>query len=330
MRLTHLGLVLAASAWISLPAAAAPQIVRVWETQPTDSYDFLQGPMDLNADGILDLVMTSDAGHGTRRFEVRSAATGQVQAQSNSGYEISNPVITDLDDDGRSEIVFVDRTSHLVCVEFTGAPGPLFVRWDIQPFPGFSFFHFFADFDGNGHQYIVAQVKDSRGDDLYKVYTRQGQYFSEYLVRDSGVMTLTGLAMDDFDSDLRNELMLIYRDNSQFRDYMILLESSAPVPVEEGPRGQSGMALSAGVPNPARGDSRIGYTVPTQGRVSLRVYDVTGREVKTLVDGNVPAGSHEATWDGRDAKGQPVRAGAYFYELNAAGRKVGKQLIRLR
>jgi hypothetical protein len=329
MKIPKLLLAAAASALVTLPAAAAPAIVKVWDTPSFESYKFLTGPVDLNGDGTKDLVTQLTTSHGLQQIQVRSAAGGTLLAQSQFEYDIDNGIVLiDLDGDDRSEIIFLDGTSRLVCLQYLGT-SPLNVRWSITPFPTASFMHFFADFDANGHMYVAALGKDPRGDDLLEVYDRNGQYFSEYLLRNTSSMTLSGLALDDFDGDSRDELMMLYNDNSSFRDSLILLEPTTTVAVEPGRDASSGVALGATVPNPANGTTRIDYSIPTRGPVELRVIDVTGREVRTLVQGEVPAGRHDALWDGRDGAGRPVPAGAYFYELNAAGRKVGKQIIRL-
>jgi flagellar hook assembly protein FlgD len=88
--------------------------------------------------------------------------------------------------------------------------------------------------------------------------------------------------------------------------------------------------LGASIPNPALSSTRIEYRVPSRGAVTLRLLDVAGREVRVLVQGDVEAGRHEATWDGRDAHGRTVPAGAYFYELTAGGERSTRQIIRLR
>jgi hypothetical protein len=68
-------------------------------------------------------------------------------------------------------------------------------------------------------------------------------------------------------------------------------------------------------PNPASGISWIPYSLAQEGSISLHVYDVTGRVVRTLIDGRVAAGNHYAVWDGRDDAGAPVASGLYFYRV---------------
>ncbi|MFH1144813.1 MAG: FlgD immunoglobulin-like domain containing protein, partial [Candidatus Eisenbacteria bacterium] len=73
-------------------------------------------------------------------------------------------------------------------------------------------------------------------------------------------------------------------------------------------------------PNPFSIDTRIEYVLPEEGRVSLRLFDTAGRLVRTLVDGNRPAGEHVTLWDGRDDRGWRVGSGVYYCILDARGR----------
>lgn len=76
-------------------------------------------------------------------------------------------------------------------------------------------------------------------------------------------------------------------------------------------------ALRGATPNPARSRTHIAFDLPAQVAVSLQVYDVTGRIVRTLARGPMPAGAHVARWDGRDSNGRRVPAGVYLYRLRA-------------
>jgi len=78
-------------------------------------------------------------------------------------------------------------------------------------------------------------------------------------------------------------------------------------------------------PNPFNPRTSIPYSLPEDTRVSVRVYDVSGRAVKTLIDIQQTAGLHTVTWDGRDEGGRCVSSGIYFIRLEAGDfRKVRK------
>ncbi|TMQ57334.1 MAG: PKD domain-containing protein, partial [Candidatus Eisenbacteria bacterium] len=71
-------------------------------------------------------------------------------------------------------------------------------------------------------------------------------------------------------------------------------------------------------PNPLRPDATVAFTTSREGAVSLRIYDATGRRVRTLLrEAHMPAGRHAVRFDGRDATGRRLAAGIYFYRLEA-------------
>ena len=82
-------------------------------------------------------------------------------------------------------------------------------------------------------------------------------------------------------------------------------------------------------PNPFREATTIAYEVEQPGPVTLIVYDLLGRRVRTLVDGMQPAGRHYVRWDGRNAGGQPVASGAYFYRIEVGGAVSSRQTLRI-
>jgi hypothetical protein len=89
-------------------------------------------------------------------------------------------------------------------------------------------------------------------------------------------------------------------------------------------------ALHQNHPNPFNPTTVISYDLVSNSRVSLKVYDVSGRLVKTLVDDNRPAGRQSATWDGTDNAGNHVSSGVYFYRLNTAGNVFTKKMVLLK
>jgi hypothetical protein len=70
------------------------------------------------------------------------------------------------------------------------------------------------------------------------------------------------------------------------------------------------------LPNPARSGTDVQFSLPSSGSASLRIFDVTGREVATLVDQPaLSAGAHSAHWDLRDLDGRRVPPGIYLIRL---------------
>ncbi len=81
-------------------------------------------------------------------------------------------------------------------------------------------------------------------------------------------------------------------------------------------------------PNPFNPTTTIAYSLPRAGRASLKVYDLRGRLVRVLLDGDQPAGPGRVVWDGADGDGAAVASGIYFHELIAAGEtRLGKMTL---
>jgi len=76
-------------------------------------------------------------------------------------------------------------------------------------------------------------------------------------------------------------------------------------------------SLAAVYPNPFRANLAVRYQLPSAGRVSLKVYDMTGRLVKTLANGTEPPGTHVASFRGADDKGRSLPAGVYLVRFTA-------------
>jgi hypothetical protein len=89
-------------------------------------------------------------------------------------------------------------------------------------------------------------------------------------------------------------------------------------------------ALLGARPNPSPGRNEIGFVLPSDARVVLRVYDVGGRLVRTLVDGPTSAGVHHIPWDGTDSRGRAVTSGIYFSKLEVGDQRRSARFMLLR
>ncbi len=75
--------------------------------------------------------------------------------------------------------------------------------------------------------------------------------------------------------------------------------------------------LEQNYPNPFNPSTKISFTLPVDNKISLKVFDILGKEVRTLVNGEqYVKGTHSATWDGKDNRGNMVASGTYIYKLS--------------
>jgi hypothetical protein len=90
-------------------------------------------------------------------------------------------------------------------------------------------------------------------------------------------------------------------------------------------------SLSQNYPNPFNPSTRVSYSVPVQSGVRLVVYDILGREVVRLMDGEVKqAGTYEIAWDGMNARGLTMPSGTYFLRMEAGSFTAVKKLLLLK
>jgi len=90
------------------------------------------------------------------------------------------------------------------------------------------------------------------------------------------------------------------------------------------------LRLEQNMPNPFNPSTEIKFALESAGRVDLKVFEVGGRLVKTLVAGDLSAGEHRVLWDGRDQGGRLVGSGVYLYRLSAGGEVKSRTMVLIK
>jgi hypothetical protein len=108
--------------------------------------------------------------------------------------------------------------------------------------------------------------------------------------------------------------------------------AGSPVDVEDGPAITVPVSyqLFQNSPNPFNPSTSIRFDVSHRSRVTLSIYNLRGQMVNTLVDDELPAGSHSIHWDGTNNPGERVPSGTYFYRLRAGNSIETKKMLLLR
>jgi len=89
-------------------------------------------------------------------------------------------------------------------------------------------------------------------------------------------------------------------------------------------------ALSQNYPNPFNPKTQISFALPVASKVTLKIYNITGQLVKTLVDAEIPAGHHTVTWSGTNSSGSEVGTGIYFYRLQTENFTSVKKMVLMK
>ncbi len=110
-----------------------------------------------------------------------------------------------------------------------------------------------------------------------------------------------------------------------------VVQPIAVTSVDERPASQpEGFTLHQNYPNPFNPETTIRYSVPSGEKVTLKIYNTTGQEVRSLVNGIESAGEKTMVWDGRDNFGTPVVSGVYFYRLQTGRHQAVEKMALLR
>jgi spore coat protein A len=132
--------------------------------------------------------------------------------------------------------------------------------------------------------------------------------------------------------------ILSHEDHEMMRPYHV-----GPMPKSQGhslastniDRSNDGSAPKAVVlgqnqPNPFSTSTEFRFALTAEGQVELSVYNLAGQKVRTITNSVYGAGEHVVGWDGKDALGNSVSSGVYFYKLNAGVSTQVKKMVLLR
>jgi len=135
--------------------------------------------------------------------------------------------------------------------------------------------------------------------------------------------TLMGTRNGGQDNDCYfDDLFLrVFRDESCI-EVISILDDEPNIPKE--------IALHQNYPNPFNPVTSIGYDLPEDSYIKISVYDIMGRRIKTLFDGQQATGHWVIQWDGTNNKGHVVGTGSYFYILESGQVKKTKKMVLIK
>lgn len=140
----------------------------------------------------------------------------------------------------------------------------------------------------------------------------------------------TGNAMWGLEvSDLYLFALDHYGCHNQVSTLWIYPSQCAPTVSPRTPEVMSAGPAVRAFPNPARGQTSIRLSMPRPDRIRASVWDVAGRLVRTLYEGDLPAGTRDLHWDGLDNGGKPVSAGVYWVRVKSIDGTSARRLVVL-
>lgn len=224
--------------------------------------------------------------------------------------------------------VTADERYLYICDELISHPGADITIWDIaDPANPFKVGQV-ADADATVHNIYVV------GDLAYVAYYSAG--FKVFDLTDPARPVLAG----GYDTSRRTGDGFVgaigaYAFSPDGNIYVCDVENGlfafSVTPALAAPAADDGeFRLAQNAPNPFNPVTTIPFELVRGGHVALDVFDVAGRRVRALLDTVLPAGMHEASWDGRDSSGREVASGIYFYRMSTPGRAETRRMTLLK
>lgn len=129
----------------------------------------------------------------------------------------------------------------------------------------------------------------------------------------------------EFSGDTYYYFVTSVNRNSIENENPIALEVPISTSIDSGDQMATELTLDQNYPNPFNPSTRISFTLPQSGQTSLEVYDVTGRRVSTLVDGNLPRGAHSYQFNATH-----LTSGMYIYVLESSGMSMTRKMLLIK
>lgn len=107
-------------------------------------------------------------------------------------------------------------------------------------------------------------------------------------------------------------------------------DTPTDLPSEDNLKLPQTFSLHPNYPNPFNPATTISFDLPQAAQVRLEIFNILGRRVATLVDGEMPAGAHMVEWNSRNESGERVSSGVYFYRVIAGDDVLSKKMLLLK
>ncbi|MFQ5638044.1 MAG: Ig-like domain-containing protein [bacterium] len=181
----------------------------------------------------------------------------------------------------------------------------------------------FSGFDGVKISWVTGQEINNLGFNILRSQSRNGIFV---LINKKLIASDSGGEYEYLDENVETSISYFYMledvdiNGRKTQHGPITIDISAPETFE----------LSQNYPNPFNPETKIRFQLPKAERVVVRVIDVLGREVRTLLDERKNPGFHELTWDAKDDRGAKVSSGIYYYQILAGEFRQTKKMLLLK
>ena len=317
---------------------------------------------DLDSDGFKEIytvayeyfhiIVHENTGEDTYEYQTDFYVSSEQYQRANQGM-----VIADIDNNGSNEMVCATSGVNSLSGDLI-TPGSLFLVGGVNDVSSLSYanFNFFksyigglrglsvgdADNDGNLNLYLAGHYDEAlydwefNGGDPLQVesYTERIIFMDDTTDNftpgnDQGKLRIAKVFPGDIDNDGLGDLVFSSASFAADKPHLFLVEHDGTfVGVREDLETYpSSVIIKPNYPNPFNPETNISFFLKQAMDVSIEVYDLRGRLVKSLFDGKTEAGLHSVVWSGVEQNGKALPSGIYFYSISAGQKTVTKKMV---
>ena len=316
---------------------------------------------DLDNDGLKEiytvgyeyfhLIIHESTGEDEYAYQTDFYISSELYERANQGI-----VVTDIDANGENEMICLTSGVNSLAGELL-TPGSFFIASGVGDVSSLSYsnFNLFSSYDGGLRQVAVG---DADGDGSLNIYLAghydEAVYDWEYgggdpmdpnnyvekaifmddttdnftPGNDQGRVRVAKLFTGDIDNDGSGDIVFTSASFAADKAHLYMIEHSGILGAsEENPSIPNKISISQNYPNPFNPETRFQYNIPVDGIVSIKVYDILGNKIKTLVNQWKSAGVHNEIWSGQNDNNQMVSSGVYFYQVKVGDEQITKKMI---
>jgi len=316
---------------------------------------------DLDNDGLKEiytvgyeyfhLIIHESTGEDEYAYQTDFYISSELYERANQGI-----IVTDIDANGENEMICLTSGVNSLAGELL-TPGSFFIASGVGDVSSLSYsnFNLFSSYDGGLRQVAVG---DADGDGSLNIYLAghydEAVYDWEYgggdpmdpnnyvekaifmddttdnftPGNDQGRVRVAKLFTGDIDNDGSGDIVFTSASFAADKPHLYMIEHSGTLEaLEENPSMPNKISISQNYPNPFNPETRFQYNIPVDGVVSIKVYDILGKKIKTLVNQWKSAGVHNEIWNGQNDNNQVVSSGVYFYQVKVGDEQIIKKMI---